>query len=588
MMGFYLYETNMDKKWVVKPSAPAEFKSEFPELHPIVLDLLHDRNIIDEKAIEQFMNPRYEEDVLDPFLFDQMEVAVKRVFDAIAAQERIVIHGDYDADGLSGAVILSTTLKKLGATDVDVFLPHREKDGYGINTNTINMLHQENTRLIITCDCGISNIEEIKEAKALGMDVIVTDHHETKPELPPCIILHPKVPGETYPFKDLAGGGVAFKLAQALLRTEAKENPEKEQENEGFEKWLLDMVAIASVADMVPLVGENRALVKYGLIVLQRAKRPGMYAILQQAGVIKYGKVPEMGTYHIGFVIGPRMNAAGRMAHANEAYVTLMAESEEEANRLAEGLERTNRERRKLTDGIFKQAINQIGPVSEDPEVLIARDKDWPMGVVGLIAGRVMEKYHRPVFILSEFDGKIAGSGRSIEGFDCTEALNRAKDLMLKYGGHPRACGFTIADNDHYPELVQRFNAYARESLTKEDLVPKLELDAELKIDQITWEFFDELEQMKPFGQGNPEPLFVSFGAEVVECDGVGQEKNHLRLSVTHDGKTIRKGIAFKKKYWVDNLIPGKKIDLVYTIEVNEWNGNRELQLMVKELRYSK
>jgi single-stranded-DNA-specific exonuclease len=578
----------MEKRWIVKPKAPQEFKDQFSQYSPIILNLLYDRDIRTQEDIEQFLNPQYEQHVHDPFLFDQMEVAVKRVFDAIAAQERIVIHGDYDADGLSGAVILSTTLKKLGATDVEVFLPHREKDGYGINTNTINLLHQENTRLIITTDCGISNIDEITEAKALGMDVIVTDHHTTKPELPPCIILHPKVPGETYPFKDLAGGGVAFKLAQGLLRTEAKDNPDKAEENEGFEKWLLDMVAIASVADMVPLIGENRALVKYGLVVLQRAKRPGMYAMLTLAGVIKFGKIPQLGTYHIGFVIGPRMNAAGRMAHANAAYATLMSEDENEAMKLAEELETTNRERRKITEDIYKAAITQIGPVSEDPEVLIARDKDWPMGVVGLIAGRIMERYHRPVFILSEFDGKIAGSGRSIEGYDCTIALDKAKDILLKYGGHPRACGFTIADNDHYPELVQRFNAYARESLTKEDLFPKLEMDAELKTSEITWDFYDELEKLKPFGQGNPEPLFVSYGAEVVECDGVGEDKKHLRLSVTHDGKIIRKGIAFSQKYWVEKLIPGTKIDLVYTLEVNEWKNNKDLQLMVKEIRYSK
>lgn len=572
----------------MKDPAPEQFKQEFPEYHSVILDLLHDRGITTADEIDKFMNPRYEVDVLDPFLFDQMDVAVKRVFEAIAGNERIVIHGDYDADGLSGAVILATTLRKLGATDVDVFLPHREKDGYGINTNTINLLHQENTRLMITCDCGISNIDEIKEAKALGMDVIVTDHHETKPELPPCIILHPKVPGETYPFKHLAGGGVAFKLAQALLRTKTKEKPEMEAENEAFEKWLLDMVAVASVADMVPLVGENRALVKYGLLVLSKGKRIGMRAILQSAGVMKYGKLPEMTTYHIGFVIGPRMNAAGRLQHANEAYATLMAESEHQASELAEQLEQTNRERRNITEKIFKQALEQIGPVSEEPEVLFARDPSWPMGVVGLIAGRVMNRHHRPVFIMGEFDGKIAGSGRSIEGFDCTKALAKADKILLKYGGHPQACGFTIADNDHYPELVQTFNAYAREVLTKEDLIPTLELSAEMKLYDISWDFFDQLEQLKPFGQANPEPLFVSYGAEVVECSGVGQEKNHLRLSVTHDHKIIRKGIAFKQKYWVDNLMPGKKIDIVYKVELNEWNGNREIQLMIEEIKWAK
>lgn len=577
----------MKKNWITKPSAPKEFHEEFPEIHPVILDLLYDREIRTEEAMEQFLHPRYEEDVLDPFLFDQMEIAVKRVFNAIAAKERIVIHGDYDADGLSGAVILSTTLEKLGADDVDVFLPHREKDGYGINTNTINLLHEQGTKLMITCDCGISNIEEIKEAKALGIDVIVTDHHETKPELPPCIILHPKVPGESYPFKHLAGGGVAFKLAQGLLQTMAKKEPEKAKEYEAFEKWLLDMVAVASVADMVPLIGENRTLVKYGLIVLEKVKRIGMKAILQQAGVIKDGVIPQMTTYQIGFVIGPRMNAAGRMAHANAAYATLMADNEIDAMKLAEELEITNRERRNLTDGIFKQVVKEVGELSDEPSVVVAKNPEWPMGVVGLIAGRVMDKLHRPVFILGQFDGKIAGSGRSIEGFDCTVALEKSKDLLLKYGGHPRACGFTIADNKHFDALIERFNAYAKESLTKEDLIPKLELDAELSITDLTWEFSDALEELKPFGQGNPEPLFVSKACEVVECRGVGKEAKHLSLVVTHDGKRLRKGIAFSQKDWVEKLQVGDKIDLVYTLDINEWNGNREIQLMIKEIRAS-
>ncbi len=575
----------MQKQWIINESAPAEFKKEFPELHPVIADLLYDREIRTEEEMEQFLHPRYEDDVLDPFLFDQMEIAVKRVFDAIAAKERIVIHGDYDADGLSGAVILSTTLKKLGAEDIDVFLPHREKDGYGINTNTINLLHEQETKLIITCDCGISNVEEIKEAKALGIDVIVTDHHESKPELPPCIILHPKVPGETYPFKHLAGGGVAFKLAQGLLRTKLKEDPTKAKEYEAFEKWLLDMVAIASVADMVPLIGENRTLVKYGLLVLEKVNRIGMKAILQQAGVIKNGVIPPMSTYQIGFVIGPRMNAAGRMAHANAAYATLMADNEIDAIRLAEELEITNRERRTLTTAIFEEVLEQIGEIPEEPSVLVAHNREWPMGVVGLIAGRVMEKYHRPVFILGEFDGKIAGSGRSIEGFDCTEALARSKDLLLKFGGHPRACGFTIADNNNFDQLISQFNEYARECLKTEDLVPKLEIDAELSISDLDWDFSDALDELKPFGQGNPEPLFVSKNVEVVECRGVGQEGKHLSLVVTHDGKILRKGIAFSKKEWVEKLQVGDKIDLVYSLEINEWNGNREIQLMIKELR---
>ncbi len=574
------------KRWEVAERAPQSFRDEHADMHPVIADLLFQRGIRTDEEIARFLSPRYEADVHDPFLFSQMTLAVERVFAAIAGQERIVIHGDYDADGLSGAVILATTLKKLGHEQYDVFLPHREKDGYGLNTNTVNLLHQQDTRLLITADCGISNIEEIKEAKGLGMDVIVTDHHEQKAELPPCIILHPKVKGESYPFRDLAGGGVAFKLAQALLRTEAKQKPERAQELEAFEKWLLDMVAIASVADMVPLVGENRTLVKYGLMILQKAKRPGIRAMLTHAGVFQNGKLPELTTVDIGFVIGPRMNAAGRMAHANAAYAALMAQDDIEAMKLAEGLEQTNRERRDLSDKIFKQAMEQIGEVPDEPSVLMAQDDSWPMGVVGLIAGKVMEKTYRPVFIMGQFDGLIAGSGRSIEGFDCTEVLKECADLLKKFGGHPRACGFTIADNAYYEKLKERFNDYAKRVLTPQDLIPILHIDAQVHFNDLTWDFYDQLQSLRPFGMGNPEPLLLVRNVKVVDCSGVGKENNHLRCVITdEDGKIMRKVIAFKQPYWVETLRPGERVDLVFRLDVNEWNGNRELQLKVEEIK---
>jgi len=382
---------------------PDTTKEQSMEIHPIVADLLKKRGIETAQDIESFLNPDYERDVHDPFLFKEMKGAVKRVSEAIAAKERIVIHGDYDADGLSAGVILDSTLRFLGAEDVEVYLPDREKDGYGLNTNTINLLDDQDTKLIITCDCGISNAEEVKEAKALGMDVIITDHHEQQEELPPCIILHPKVEGETYPFRDLSGGGVAFKFAQALLRTAAEGKDEGDQKKyQAFEKWLLDMVAISTVADMVPLHGENRALVKYGLIVLQKTQREGMKAILTLSGLMKEGQLTkELDTHSIGFVIGPRMNAAGRMAHANAAYAALVADNRIDAMRLAGDLEKTNLERRDITEKMFKQALSQIGEVPDEACALVAYDPSWTLGVVGLIAGRLMDKLHRPVFILS-------------------------------------------------------------------------------------------------------------------------------------------------------------------------------------------
>ena len=581
----------LKKRWTIKEPAPQEFKDQFADLHPLVADLLFHRGLKTQKEIDEFLNPDYGTDLHDPFLFSQMQAAVDRVNEAIGADQKIVVHGDYDADGIGGAVILVSTLRYLGAKHVEVYLPDREKEGYGVNENTVNYLHKQGTNLIITCDCGISNVKEVGHARSLGVDVIVTDHHTIPPELPDAIILHPKIEGEAYPFHDLAGGGVAFKLAQGLLQVASKDaDKETVKKHAAFQKWLLDMVAISTIADMVPLIGENRTLVKYGLVVLAKARRPGIKAILENAGIlpVKYGKELHATAYHVGFVIGPRLNAAGRMDHANAAFEAIIEEDPAEAKRLADILEQNNRDRQELTKKMLSEALKQIGKVDPDEaSVLFAHDPSWSMGVVGLIASRVMDKYHKPVFILAELNGKIAGSGRSIEGFDCVDALQDSKDLLEKFGGHARACGFTLADNDKFDELKKRFNAFARANLTKEQLQPLEMIDAEVNVSDITWEFFEDVEKFMPFGMANPQPKFISKAVEVVEVSTVGADNQHLRLSVKHDKQIIRKCIAFGKGKWMSKLAPGSKIDLVYNVEVNEWNGNRELQLKVIDLKLS-
>lgn len=570
-------------KWIVKDKSPQEFRDKFPELDNIVCDLLYHRGLTEEKEINQFLHPDYVNDLHDPFLFSQMKEAVARIKSAVENNEKITIHGDYDADGLGGSVVLYTTLKHLGVKKVEVYLPDREKEGYGLNKKSVEYIAQQGSKLIITTDCGISNVEEIAHAKSLGLDVIVTDHHAQKDELPDAIILHPKVKGETYPFKELAGGGVAFKFAQGLL----KDNGET-PENEAFEKWLLDMVAISSVADMVPLIGENRTLVKYGLIVLSKARRPGIKAILTLAGMLppKSGKELNLNAYHIGFVIGPRLNAAGRLDHANAAFEAIIEEDYNKALQLAESLEKTNKERQELTKKITDEALKEVGMIDPDiPSVAVVQNDSWPMGVVGLIASRVLEKIYRPVFVLGKINGKIAGSGRSIEGFDCTDALADASDLLSKFGGHARACGFTITDNDKLDELKKRFNEFARKNMTKDHLQRVVEIDAELKMNEITWDLYDSLQLFAPFGMGNSKPKFSTSQAEVVEISTVGADNQHLRLTLTHDHQVFRKCIAFKKGEWIDKLHVGAKLDAIYEIEVNEWNGNRELQLLIKDIR---
>lgn len=578
----------MDKEWRVFEPAPPEFCQQFPQLEPIVADLLYRRGIRTQEAIDEFLNPDYGQDQHDPFLFRQMNEAVERVIGAISRDELVTIHGDYDADGLSAAVILYSTLEFIGAKRLNVYLPDREKEGYGLNENTVRYLYTGGSKLIITCDCGISNVEEIAQARGLGMDVIVTDHHAQKPVLPEAILLHPKVLGETYPFKDLAGGGVAFKFAQALLRTAAKNAAATERVRfEAFEKWLLDMVAVSSVADMVPLLGENRTLVKYGLTVLSKARRPGLRAIMAQAGLWppKKGKDARLTATDIGFTIAPRLNAAGRMDHANTAFAAVMAKDEAQAARLAEKLEATNRSRQNLTEKILQDAKAQIGEVKRLPQVLVAYDESWPIGVAGLIASRLLEHYHLPVFVLGQMNGLIAGSGRSSEGFDCTTALAATKDLYAKYGGHTNACGLTLADNARLNDFIHRMNAYAQRTMKAEHTIPKLWIDAEIPLSRVQWALQEQLETFEPFGMANPQPKFITRRAEVAEVSAVGQDGKHVRLVLTQDHQTYRKAIGFRMGNWSKTLRPGTMVDVVYYIDVNEWNGNRELQLKLIDLR---
>ncbi|MCX6779847.1 MAG: DHH family phosphoesterase [Candidatus Magasanikbacteria bacterium] len=355
----------MSKKWIIAPAVPEDFYSEHPELPPIVSKLMYNRNLRTQTQIDEFLNPDYSQNIHDPFLFVDMEKAVAIIFDCIEKNKNIVVHGDYDADGVCAATIIISCLKKLGAQNVSVFLPHRETDGYGLNLNTVKNLKEKNTDLIITCDCGVSNTAEVKLAKELGMQVIITDHHSIPAQTPPAdAIIHPKMPNEVYPDKTLCGGAVAFKLIQALLKTHKKTNEllADGQTHEAFEKWQLDLAAIASIGDMVPLLGESRTITRYGLTVLNKTKNLGLKKLMfvsgltDENGQMKRGEI-DAGT--VGFQIVPRINAAGRMDHANVAFALLMAEDEHEAENLAWALNQNNVDRQKLTENLVAQAIKQ-------------------------------------------------------------------------------------------------------------------------------------------------------------------------------------------------------------------------------------
>lgn len=587
----------MERIWQVLEPAPQSFLNEHPELPQTVANLLFHRNIKEQKKIDEFLQPDYSQDVHDPFLFSDMKKTVSRILQAIEKKEKIIIHGDYDADGISASVILVSTLKNLGATNIEVFLPHRETDGYGLNKNTIQKFINEKVNLIITCDCGISNIEEIKMAKKNNIDTIITDHHSIPDILPEAFsIIHPKI-DKNYPDKGLSGGAVAFKLVQGLLKTQQQKNKQllDGQTFEAFEKWLLDMVAIATVGDMVPLLGESRTLTKYGLIVLNKTRRIGLQKLLLQSRVIQENgtKKKEIDADTISYQIAPRINAAGRMNHASVAYNLMMTENPEEAAELAIKINQENQNRQKMTESLVKEALDNIKKNQKTKPILFYMGKNWSTGIVGLIAGRIKEKYYKPAIIMTQNNGEITGSGRSINEFNMIEALQEMPELFSKFGGHPAACGFTLKNNNLVNELQEKLINKFIEKTTNKDTTPKMLIDAEIDLDDVNWELFDTLDKFKPFGQANEKPKYLARNLTILDLEPVGKDKKHLRIIVKHNSHKIRKTIGWNLcnenngccTDWSKKLKIGDKIDMVFEIDVNQWNGNRELQLTIIDLK---
>ena len=586
----------MNRRWHILPDPPQKFLDEHPELSPIVARLLYHRNIHTKQQIDEFLTPDYERHIYDPFLFRDMEKAVEIILKAVEEKKSIVVHGDYDADGVSASVILVSTLRALGSTNTDVFLPHREIDGYGLNMNTVETFIKNKVQLVITCDCGVSNVAEITRLKDAGISVIVTDHHAAADTLPPAdAIVHPKVPGENYPDKTLAGGGVAFKVVQGLMRRHKEKNEKlpNGKAHESHEKWLLDMVAIASVADMVPLVGETRTLTKYGLIVLNHTRRLGLQKLLLEARFHQEGegKNKEITTDTIGFQIAPRINAAGRMKHANVAFNLMITDRGTDAVDLAFELNNNNSDRQKITEELVKESIKQVEADKTAP-VIVIRGYGWSPGLVGLIAGRLKEKYQKPTIVCTELEHEIVASGRSVEGFNMVETLQEMPHFFRKFGGHPMACGFTLASKEIFEDFKKAITDSFNSKTTGLDMTPVLSIDAEVDLEDVSWELFDILDKFKPFGISNEQPKYLAQGVTIHQMQPVGKEGKHLRMMVKHKTHKIRKTIGWSLctnngTNWCELLKPGDKIDIVFEIDVNEWNGNRELQLTIVDLKKS-
>ena len=509
-----------------------------------------------------------EQPLHDSFLLGDMDDAVQRIQTAIAAGKRICVHGDYDVDGICATVLAVLVLRELGA-EVEWHLPSRFDEGYGVSGQTLERLAEEGCGLVLTVDCGITAVEEVRRARELGLDVIVTDHHRPGDELPDCPIVATR-PSD-YPFQDLCGTGVVYKLAQALLGAESE-----------VLRRHLDLVALATVADVVPLVGENRSLAIAGLRTLARTQKLGLRALMKSAGVdpaaVDAGKV--------GFRLAPRINAAGRLGDPRAALELLLTEDADEARRLADRLEELNRDRQAVEDKILRAAIAQV---EEWPEAKRRRSayvvwgEDWHEGVIGIVASRLVERYHRPVVLIAGTDGLWKGSGRSIPSFDLHGALGACSTFLERFGGHRAAAGLSIAP-DRVEQFADAFAAQAEGLLGPEDLVPATVVDAVLpRGAKLTLELCEELRALAPFGLANPDVTLLAPGCELGELATVGDGK-HLRFRVHRDGRDAGGAIAFGQGTKLDRYRRAGRYDVAFRLQENHWNGTVSPQLVVRRV----
>jgi single-stranded-DNA-specific exonuclease len=561
------------KRWELRPPAPPEFLAAMREHPPIVATLLYQRELRDPQALAAFLSSDYKNGLHDPFLMKGMEQAARRVEHAIAEGEPIAVYGDFDTDGVTAVTLLMQAIGAMGG-DIRPYIPHRLNEGYGLNTEAIDRLVAEGVRLLITVDCGISNVREVAHARAAGLDVIVTDHHTPPAELPDALaVINPKQPGCVYPYKQLVGVGIAYKLVQALVRQGVR-LPLRGRD-------LLDVVALGTVTDMGPLNGENRVLVRAGLESINTTERPGLKALIIAAGLTP-GKVSAG---DISFMLGPRLNAAGRLDDAILGYKLLLADDFATAQQLAADLNAANRRRQELTKEVQQSALAQIRELGKDANRIVILDgASYPAGLVGLVAAKLVEELARPVLLLERGAETSRGSARSVPGFNMIEALTACDDLFVRYGGHSAAAGFTIA-NDRLPELEQRLLRYAETRLPDQP-DPTLDIHAEAPLGALSWELHHQLMALEPFGQANPQPVLMSRCVRVSGAWAKGAEGQHLKLRLDdgHGGPSYD-AIAFRLGHLATHFQRPRSIDIAYTLEANEWNGSKTLQINVKDFR---
>ncbi|MGO4546164.1 single-stranded-DNA-specific exonuclease RecJ [Paenibacillus sp. 2TAB23] len=561
--------------WSVTDEENAKKLASHLSLPPLVAKLLVKRGFDELGTAERFLRGGVEH-FHDPYLLRGMKEAVERIRQAAAHNEKIRIYGDYDADGVSSTSLLVHLFRALNY-EFDYYIPHRALEGYGLNKKAIKLAADEGVRLIVTVDTGISAVDEIAYAAELGIDVVVTDHHEPPEQIPnACAVVNPKQENCEYPFKGLAGVGVAFKLAHALL-----ERPPLE--------WA-DIASLGTIADLMPLKDENRILVRYGLERLRSQPSVGFRA-LAEAGGIELEAITSTG---VAFGMAPRINAAGRLDHAKRAVELLTTEEYDNAILAAISLDSLNKERQRVVESIVKEAeqLWQMKTAEAEaagiasPPVIVLAGEGWNVGVIGIVASKLLERNYKPVIILGidEQTGMCKGSARSIEGFDLHAALTACDELLDHYGGHQAAAGMSL-HRDRLQELEQRLGKLASEWLSADDWIPKTAVDLMCSVNEATLETIAELSQLEPFGMGNPSPRLLFQGAELADRRTIGKDSKHLKLSLG-SGRPLLDGIGFSMGMLAEGLRPGSKVDVIGELSINEWNGQRKPQLQLHDMHF--
>ena len=554
-------------QWQLTPERPTpELDKRVPR---VVAQVLAARGVDTSEKLRLFLEPPHRLPY-SPLRLPGMESALPRLFSAVERGERVGIFGDFDVDGVTGTAIIADGLGALGVP-VEPYLPHRVDEGHGLSDEAVGLLAEKGVGLIVTVDCGVTSVDEVARSKQLGMDVIITDHHTPAERVPQATaIINPRMPGSSYPYDGLCGAGLAFKLVQGIY----------DYFGQPWNRDLLELAALGTIADLVPLVDENRYIVSQGLVELARTQRPGLRALYRRAGIQAQG----FNTETVSYQLAPRLNAPGRMDHALASYQLLTNPSETEAEALADQVEGLNQERRALTEQALAVALAQVQLHSTLPPILLVDDPVITPGVAGLVAGRLSEMFHRPAVVMSSVaDQRVTASARSIPEFNLIGAFTACSDLFVRFGGHSQAAGFTLL-RERVPELREELSAIATAALSELPLAPITSIDADIGLAELSHEALEWLMALEPYGVGNPQPVFLTRGAQVTASQYVGRQGRHVKLRV-RQGREEWTALMFDQaEKWQDGI---SKVDLVYSLLTDYWNGERQVNLRVLDFRPS-